>query len=373
MSKMFHIVHPSVTQNAFCSNSEQYRFSWLARFICEQSDLILPSKINTNDATEDNDPSEENDQSKKNIDMSDAEYTLHLANNYVKTEKAHGYPEARNPNNIGAYADWVHLDTSCPLTIKSRLNKTLVHRWPDAIGIGFPKCGTSVMDFIDCHPKLVFRSSEPYYWASTKAIEGGLVEYAIPKASTDEILIEKTPDYSLGGYQVLSNRATAIKKSIPNVKLLVFICDPALRAYSHIKMQSRKTPDRFNNIWGGNDEITSLKLLGEFLDVAKPAEQRSPRLPGMQTIIEYGQYATHLKPYLEQFNISNIHFVDGGNVIKNPNTEFSMLETFFKVENVMNFTMNEEKGYPCLHRPVPMCLNADKGNSIYIKHIQVHI
>ena len=57
------------------------------------------------------------------------------------------------------------------------------------------------MDFIDCHPKLVFRASEPYYQASTKAIEGGFVEYAIPKVSSDEILIDKIPDYSVGEYE----------------------------------------------------------------------------------------------------------------------------------------------------------------------------
>ena len=63
----------------------------------------------------------------------------------------------------------------------------------------------------------------------------GLQEYAIPEAAPDEILVEKTPDYSLGSSRVLFERATNMKKRIPNLKLFVLLCDPAERAYSHIK------------------------------------------------------------------------------------------------------------------------------------------
>ena len=59
-----------------------------------------------------------------------------------------------------------HRDTSCPVTPIERYQKPRRHRWPDAIGIGFPKCGTGAMGFIDCHSKLVFREAEPYFWNS---------------------------------------------------------------------------------------------------------------------------------------------------------------------------------------------------------------
>ena len=38
---------------------------------------------------------------------------------------------------------------------------------------------------------------------------GGLSEYAIPKAAQDEVLIEKTPDYTLGSREELLQRAKA--------------------------------------------------------------------------------------------------------------------------------------------------------------------
>lgn len=57
-----------------------------------------------------------------------------------------------------------HRDTACPRTPNDRFKKELIQRWPDAIGIGFPKCGTGTLGFIDCHSKLVFRESEPAFW-----------------------------------------------------------------------------------------------------------------------------------------------------------------------------------------------------------------
>ena len=64
-------------------------------------------------------------------------------------------------------------DTACPMTPKDRFKKNLEYRWPDAIGIGFPKCGTGTLGFIDCSSKLVFREAEPYYWNNAKRLSEG--------------------------------------------------------------------------------------------------------------------------------------------------------------------------------------------------------
>ena len=55
-------------------------------------------------------------------------------------------------------------DSACPLSQIKRFDKKLTLRFPDAIGIGFPKCGTSALSFLDCHSKFVFRRNDPYYW-----------------------------------------------------------------------------------------------------------------------------------------------------------------------------------------------------------------
>ena len=64
--------------------------------------------------------------------------------------------------------------------------------------IGFAKCGTGALAFLDCHSNIVTRSAEPVFFNSYNRYRAGLSEYAIPDAATDEILIEKTPDYLLG-------------------------------------------------------------------------------------------------------------------------------------------------------------------------------
>ena len=48
---------------------------------------------------------------------------------------------------------------------------------------------------------------------------------------------------------------------IPNLKILVFLCDPALRMYSHVKMQARVTPKMFEEKWKNRDEIGAMKAL----------------------------------------------------------------------------------------------------------------
>merc|ERR1712048_91577 len=72
---------------------------------------------------------------------------------------------------------------------------------------------------------------------------------------------------------------------------------------------------------------------------------------------------TQLRPYLDTFDLEKFHFVDGGNIVRDPDTEFFELERFFGVEHNLKFSFNKEKGYPCLSRPVPMCLGADKGHT----------
>ena len=76
-------------------------------------------------------------------------------------------------------------------------------------------------------------------------MHGGLVDYAIPRAALDEILIEKTPDYTLGSEEVLLRRAYAMKDKMPAVKLIVLLCDPANRAFSHIRHQANVFSSRF--------------------------------------------------------------------------------------------------------------------------------
>ena len=47
--------------------------------------------------------------------------------------------------------------------------------------------------------------------------------------------MEKSPWYMIGGLSDLENRARNMKKAIPNLKFLVFLCHPVKRILSWIK------------------------------------------------------------------------------------------------------------------------------------------
>ena len=77
-----------------------------------------------------------------------------LKQGYEKNKKIKSKP---NVQMAKVYSK--RLDTSCPLRLKKRM-KHRVEKWPNVISIGFGKCGTGSLAFIDCHPDLVFRAVE---------------------------------------------------------------------------------------------------------------------------------------------------------------------------------------------------------------------
>ena len=128
-------------------------------------------------------------------------------------------------------------DTSCPVQIRDYpKSDPPIKRWPDAIGFGFGKCGTGALAFLDCHPKIVFRMQEPHFFPTNNETKLLLRDYKIPKASKSEFLIEKTPMYaaSRDSIENVRQRLLLINKTIPNVKIFMFLCDPVKRLYSHL-------------------------------------------------------------------------------------------------------------------------------------------
>ena len=86
---------------------------------------------------------------------------------------------------------------------------------------------------------MVYREWEPDFYL--KGIQSQRLEnYEIPKASRKEILIEKSPEYLSGGPDILAYRARRMKTVNPDVKILVFLCDPVKR-YEIIFIMIRDT------------------------------------------------------------------------------------------------------------------------------------
>ena len=100
----------------------------------------------------------------------------------------------------------------------------------------------------------------------------------------------------------------------------------------------------------------------------------------------YAAYGTYLSSYLSEFkeNVvqllsfmiksknavwtlrkpSELHIADGENLLNNPNEEWGRILDFLGVEKQdFGFEVVEDKGFPCLDKPLPFCLNSSKGTS----------
>ena len=117
------------------------------------------------------------------------------------------------------------------------------------------KSGT--MAFFDCHRKIVFREAEGDIWAKDyeKGKKPKLSTYPVPMASSDEILIEKTPHIINRGYDKLKARAELMKKTMKDVKILVMLCDPVKR---FISLEKHHTPVNWSATT--RDKLTGIGL-----------------------------------------------------------------------------------------------------------------
>ena len=71
-----------------------------------------------------------------------------------------------------------------------------------------------------------------------------------------------------------------------------------------------------------------------------------------------------MNPWRKVFKDDNIHYVDGENLVKNPQKEMDKILDFLEApEQIFNFEYDEAKGFGCLKQPLPYCLNPAKGNS----------
>ena len=129
------------------------------------------------------------------------------------------------------------------------------------------------MAFFDCHRKIVFREAEGNLWShvgdqhdswTPEFLDGilgrnswtpELSAYAVPMASPDEILIEKTPHIISRGYQKLKLRAELMKKTMGDIKILVMLCDPIKR---FISLEKHHTSAKLSPT--ARDELTGIEL-----------------------------------------------------------------------------------------------------------------
>ena len=85
--------------------------------------------------------------------------------------------------------------------------------------------------------------------------------------------------------------------------------------------------------------------------------------------LAYGNYWSQLKPFVDEFGLDKIHFMDGTKMATvDAEREARYFESFLKVPNELKFEMNEKKGFMCLKKPFEFCLSDAKGRKSTINY-----
>jgi hypothetical protein len=150
------------------------------------------------------------------------------------------------------------------------------------------------------------------------------------------VTIEKTPHYFIDRHT-----PERLAHLLPEVKLIVILRDPIIRAVSdYVQIQNRHM---------------SYPTFDEFI-----ARDNFTRW----TPIKIGCYAIYLRRWLKYFPLERIHFVDGENLIHQPWEELEHVQTFLNVSNHIGrehfYFNNEKRGFPCIRQPNG-CLGSSKG------------
>ena len=239
------------------------------------------------------------------------------------------------------------------------------------------KCGTGTLGFLDCHPNIAFRGTEPRFFLNRKnnlAIidawrRGDNVELqrqrfkytnSLPRASRDEYLIEKSPQYAGGRYSALVSRALAMKILNPNLKIIVYNCDPIKQMYSQYSMQERRKSFKGNECKGpclqGSMENAMKDWAGRIW-----TRRKNPLCQGKRVC--YG-LRKNLAAWRRVFTDSHVFIVDGERMAHNADSEMTLLLDFLQVPaQTFSFSNQPNKGFSCIQQPLPFCLNPAKGTS----------
>ena len=216
------------------------------------------------------------------------------------------------------------------LTVRTGEESKLKRRLPNAIIIGVKKGGTrALLEILKIHPSVRASSREAHFFDRDENYELGLEWYRdqMPLSLPEQVTMEKSPSYF-----VTNGVPDRVYQMSPTVKLLVIVRDPTQRAVSDYTQSLFKHPD--------NPPFEELVLV----------DAQKGIVNGNWSKITIGRYAKHLTRWLKSFPQSQIHFVSGEELVKNPAAEIKLVEKFLGLKPYItqdNFYFNKTKGFFC--------------------------
>uniref|UniRef100_A0A5S6QUI1 [heparan sulfate]-glucosamine N-sulfotransferase n=1 Tax=Trichuris muris TaxID=70415 RepID=A0A5S6QUI1_TRIMR len=233
----------------------------------------------------------------------------------------------------------------------------LCQRFPNAIIVGPQKTGTTALyKFLQLHPAV--RSSQPHpktfeevQFFCGRNYLNGINAYAdyFPVRHPSEVLIEKSATYF--DCDLAPSRVKAL---LPDVRIVVILISPSLRAYSWYQhMKAHEDPAAVGN---------------DFIDILQAKEEAGPDIWRFhQRCLVPGHYSHHLERWLNHFPAKQINIVDGDQLKHEPSIVMNSVQDYLELHPAIDYTelltFNAKKGFYCLKTSQnhTYCLGESKG------------
>ncbi|CAH1780765.1 unnamed protein product [Owenia fusiformis] len=216
-------------------------------------------------------------------------------------------------------------------------SKTKVKKLPGLLIVGVQKCGTqAVASFLAFHPNLTRAGNFEIHFfdqihpEKPKSIEDYLK--LLPETSEWEIAFEKTPAYfGLADPMYIHNM-------LPNVKILIQMCDPVERSMSAF-IHNQHTEHSIRHI--PRDATFESVILDKTGNVNISHE-----------ILQRGIYIRYLRDYLKHFSMNQILIIETQNLKSRPAETLKKVEEFLKIPPFFTedqFYINPKTNTSCVH------------------------
>uniref|UniRef100_A0A8C9ZX83 [heparan sulfate]-glucosamine N-sulfotransferase n=1 Tax=Sander lucioperca TaxID=283035 RepID=A0A8C9ZX83_SANLU len=261
------------------------------------------------------------------------------------------FPEERDPLWQNPCHDKRHKDIWSKEKTCDRLPKFLI--------IGPQKTGTTALhSFLSLHPAVTSSFPSPTTFEEIQFFSGASYDNGIdwymdffpfPSNVSTDFMFEKSANYF--DTEVAPKRAAAL---LPRAKILAVLINPSDRAYSWYQHQrAHQDPAALNNTF--HTVVT-----------AGPSAPRD-LLALQRRCLNPGLYAPHLERWLQHYQPSQLHIVDGALLRSNPALVMEGIQRFLGVTPIFNYTQalmyDDSKGFWCqrVEGGRAKCLGKSKG------------
>lgn len=235
-----------------------------------------------------------------------------------------------------------------PQRITLANNTAQLKRLPQSIIIGARKCGTrALLKFLEINTNIRIVDNEVHFFDKPERYGKGLDWYReqMVESRGDQITIEKSPSYFVTNG--VADKVAAMNNSI---KLIVIFRNPIIRLISDFsQIVANKIEISADN------ETTKIDIEEAWREASHLFKHHLFRRDGTiretWRAVQLGMYSKFLEKWLNVFPISQLHFVNGERLIKEPSNELKLVEQYLGIKPMIgreDFVFDQRKGFFCI-------------------------